>query len=179
LAPLIDNVAAAVAWVTWRQPPPPPELPSHLQEARFRKAFKRNSVRARERQGALVGVRVLDPGRTANAKPSKSPDDVVAGRQSPIPHLRSGHFRRVRIGPRTDFRYEVRWIPPVWVQGDPDRATERLVVRRIPAPASWTQPAPHPQPPLEPSGILQPDGTPAPRLARAVPDEDSLGIDLQ
>ncbi len=141
LAPLVHNVAAAIAWGTWQPPPPAPDLPADPRSRPFRKALKRNSVRMRERQGAVLGVHVLDLGRTvaqAHCNRPDSPHDQPS-RASPIPHLRSGHFRRVRVGPRDRFHYEPRWIPPVWVQGDAAKAAQRLVVRRLPAPAAWAR----------------------------------------
>ena len=30
-------------------------------------------------------------------------------------HLRRGHWRRVRVGPRSDWHYEMRWIPPTMI----------------------------------------------------------------
>jgi hypothetical protein len=140
LAPLVTNVAAAVAWAVWRDPPPPPDLPSHPTPHQLRKALKRNSVRVRERQGALVGVRMLDLARNTARTPRTQRDGPGPGRASPIPHMRSGHFRNVRVGPRNDFHYEPRWIPPTWVKGNLDPADQRLVVRRIPPPATWTHP---------------------------------------
>jgi hypothetical protein len=181
LAPLVGNVAAAIAWGTWREPPPTPDIPPDLSDRQLRKTLKHNSVRVRERQGALVGVHVLDLGRSiARASPRATPDQPAAGRGSPIPHLRSGHFRRVRVGPRASFHYEVRWIPPVWVQGDPDRAAQRLVVRRLPPPPTWTQPPTRPpgpgeQRPALPAHLEQP---PRPLPDRSVTDHDPFGIDL-
>jgi hypothetical protein len=138
LAPLVTNVAAAVAWAVWRDPPPPPDLPSNPTSRQLRKAFKRNSTRVRERQGALVGVRTLDLARNTGRAPRAERDGPGPGRASPIPHMRSGHFRNVRVGPRNDFHYEPRWIPPTWVRGNLDGADQRLVVRRVPPPATWT-----------------------------------------
>jgi hypothetical protein len=184
LGPLADNVAAAVAWALWRRPPSPAEIPPNLPDRQLRKALKHNSVRVRERQGALVGVHVLDLGRTLTHAGSRAEDrqPPAAGRGSPIPHLRSGHFRRVRVGPRASFHYETRWIPPVWVQGDADRAAQRLVVRRLPPPATWTR-----TPGQEPHSIAEP-GRPSPAVAAETPaqpthqqvaSDDSFGIDFQ
>jgi hypothetical protein len=139
LAPLVTNVAAAVAWAVWRESPPMPDLPGHATLRQFRKAFKRNSVRVRERQGAFVGVRTLDVARNAARSPSSDRDRDGPGRASPIPHMRSGHFRNVRVGPRADFHYEPRWIPPTWVRGDLEAVDQRIVVRRIPSPATWVR----------------------------------------
>jgi hypothetical protein len=140
LAPLVSNVAAAVAWALWRDPPPiPPELPRDFTDRQFRKAFKRNSIRVRERQGGLVGIRVLDLARNATRETPTEPEDPGPQRASPVPHMRAGHFRRVRVGPRGDFHYEPRWIAPTWVRGDLDRADQRLVIRRVPSPATWSR----------------------------------------
>jgi hypothetical protein len=144
LGPLVTNVAAAVAWAVWRDPPPPPNLPPDPTARQLRKALKRNSVRVRERQGALVGVRMLDLARNAARTTRPERDSLALGRASPIPHMRSGHFRNVRVGPRDDFHYEPRWIPPTWVKGNLDPADQRLVVRRIPPPATWTHRDPNP-----------------------------------
>jgi hypothetical protein len=176
LAPLVDNVAAAVAWGTWQQPPPAPDLPADPRNRQFRKALKRNSVRVRERQGALLGVHVLDLGRTIDQAHRDSPaaPPQRPSRASPIPHLRSGHFRRVRVGPRDSFRYEPRWIPPVWVQGDADKAAQRLVVRRVPPPAAWEQPRPGVELPSTGGFARQ-----VPPGLRPGPHDGALGIDLQ
>jgi hypothetical protein len=182
LGPLADNVAAAVAWGAWRQPPAIAEIPPDLQHNQLRKALKHNSVRVREREGALVGVHVLDLGRTTPAEPSANDGQPsAAGRGSPIPHLRSGHFRRVRVGPRAAFHYQVRWIPPVWVQGDPDRAAQRLVIRRLPPPAAWTHiPAQDLSGPADGgrSSPANPQEHPRPLLDHPATDHDPFGIEL-
>src|SRR6266536_2836004 len=139
LAPLVTNVAAAVAWAVWRDPPPTPDLPSDPTPRQLRKALKRNSVRVRERQGALVGVRMLDLARNAARGTRTEREGPSTRRASPIPHMRSGHFRNVRVGPRDDFHYEPRWIPPTWVRGDLHSTDQRVVVRRVPPPDTWTR----------------------------------------
>jgi len=144
LAPLVTNVAAAVAWAVWRDPPPTPDLPADPSPRQLRKALKRNSVRVRERQGALVGVRMLDLARNTARTARAEREGPNTHRASPIPHMRSGHFRNVRVGPRNDFHYEPRWIPPSWVRGNLDSADQRLVVRRVPPPATWAQQDPNP-----------------------------------
>jgi len=142
LGPLVTNVAAAVSWAIWRDPPSTPDLPANPTSRQLRKALKRNSVRTRERQGALAGVRVLDLARNAaRARTAPAdPDGPRSHRASPVPHLRSGHFRNVRVGPRDGFHHEPRWIPPTWVRGNLDSTDQRLVVRRLPPPAVWAQP---------------------------------------
>ncbi len=103
LGPLVTNVAAAVAWAIWREPPSTPDLP-------------------------------------ANPTSRQDPDGPRSRRASPVSHLRSGHFRNVRVGPRDGFHHEPRWIPPTWVRGNLDSTDQRLVVRRVPPPAVWAQP---------------------------------------
>src|SRR6266542_1118506 len=84
LAPLVTNVAAAVAWAVWRDPPPTPDLPSDPTARQLRKALKHNSVRVRERQGALVGVRTLDLARnSARAAPATTSTTNHAGSHPP------------------------------------------------------------------------------------------------
>ncbi len=182
LGPLVDNVAAALAWAPWRQPPPPPSIPTEPTSRSLRKALRRNAIRVRERHGALVGVRVLDLGRSlAHTGQTEPVADHGRQRASPIPHLRSGHFRHVRVGPRASFHYEVRWIPPVWVQGDTDRAAQQLVVRRIPPPATWAKSSaqqlrgPGEQGRPVPAHLEEP---PRPLPGHPVTDHDPFGIDL-
>jgi hypothetical protein len=186
LAPLVTNVAAAVAWAVWREPPPTPDLPADPSPRQLRKALKRNSVRVRERQGALVGVRTLDLARNTARTPRAERDGPSTQRASPIPHMRSGHFRNVRVGPRNDFHYEPRWIPPTWVRGDLDDAEPRLVVRRVPSPATWAsrEPTPagqrvereHPNPRLQAGGPPPPPAAepPPPTLGRDDPFQPGL-----
>ena len=191
LAPLVTNVAAAVAWAVWRDPPPTPDLPSDPTARQLRKALKHNSVRVRERQGALVGVRTLDLARNSARAARADRDGPGLRRASPVPHMRSGHFRNVRVGPRNDFHYEPRWIPPTWVRGDLDSADQRLVIRRVPQPATWAlreptaagrrlggaDPEPRPQaagpPPPTAAGPPARDPTPP-----ALPHDDPFEPDL-
>ena len=186
LAPLVTNVAAAVAWAVWRDPPPTPDLPADPSPRQLRKALKRNSVRVRERQGALVGVRTLDLARNTARTPRAERDGPTTHRASPIPHMRSGHFRNVRVGPRNDFHYEPRWIPLTWVRGDLDGADQRLVVRRVPPPATWTQPEPpsagrsvqgeHPEPRPQAAGPPPPPAAEPPPPALGPDDPFQPGL---
>jgi len=141
LAPLVTNIAAAVAWGAWQPPTAPLPLPDDPTSKQWRKAIKRGAFRRREPRGDAVSVHVIDLARTATrARSPQEPGQATAtpGRASPIPHLRGGHFRRVRVGPRDDWRYQVRWIAPTLVRGD-QPSTERLVVRRLPPPPARTQ----------------------------------------
>jgi hypothetical protein len=141
LAPLVSNVAAAVAWGAWQPPTTPLPLPDDPASRQWRKAVKRGVFRRREPRGDAVGVHVIDLERTAaHARHRPDPEWHAArpSRHAPVPHLRGGHFRRVRIGPRNDWHYQVRWIAPTLVRGD-QPATERLVVRRLPPPPARNQ----------------------------------------
>ncbi len=142
LAPLVTNIAAAVAWGAWQPPAAPLPLPDP-ESRQWRKAVKRGVFRRREPPGDAVGVHVLDLGRTpTQTRHIPDPGETTtASRNSPIPHLRGGHFRRVRVGPRNDWNYDVRWIAPTLVRGD-QPAGERLVIRRLPPPPAWNR-TPH------------------------------------
>jgi hypothetical protein len=56
-----------------------------------------------------------------------------SGRPSPATHLRRGHWRRQRVGPRHAWRYEPRLIPPVLVNPGAGPG-EHVTVYRLPAP---------------------------------------------
>lgn len=44
-------------------------------------------------------------------------------------HVRRGHWRRQRIGPRTDWHYEIRWVSPAWVTaGGPGEPPDHVYV---------------------------------------------------
>jgi hypothetical protein len=134
LAPLVTNIAAAVAWGAWQPPATPLPLPDP-DSKQWHKAVRRGVFRRREPRGNAVGVHVLDLGRTPTQS-RQSPESggtTGASRSSPIPHLRGGHFRRVRVGPRNDWHYDIRWIAPTLVRGD-QPVPDRLVVRRLPPP---------------------------------------------
>ncbi len=176
-----------MAWGAWREPPQAPDIPADPRHRALHKALTHNAVRVRERRGALVGVRVLDLGRSLarGGQAAVAHDQPPARRASPVPHLRSGHFRRVRVGPRASFHYEIRWIPPVWVQGDTDRAAERLVVRRLPPPATWSQaPSRQPRPAIVGDERAFPTGPAADRPPphdhdlRQGPHDDPFDIDI-
>jgi hypothetical protein len=125
---------------------------------------------SRPPRGDAVGVHVLDLGRTSTVRhAAMEPTTGTAGRHSPVPHLRGGHFRRVRVGPRQEWHYEVRWIAPTLVGGEqPD--PNRLVVRRLPAPLMGGQERGGREQPIlregfqpEPRPFLGPSGPDHPR----------------
>jgi hypothetical protein len=136
LRPLVDSLAAAVSWGDWQAPRVDLDLPQDPGSRQWRKAVRRGVFRRREPQGAALGVRVIDLERSVVR--AAGLQHLKQGRASPRPHVRIGHYRRVRVGPRSDWHYEIRWIPPVGVLGyDLDTVDpNRLVVHRLPPPPS-------------------------------------------
>lgn len=108
------NATAALAFARWNQPPAV-EVAGALGSTRRRKALRRARVRTAARGGALAGVRVIDVADGGGSAPSDGGGE--AARRPPSPHLRRGHWRRVRVGPRDGWRYEARWVPPTVVGG--------------------------------------------------------------
>ena len=47
-------------------------------------------------------------------------------------HVRRGHWRRVRCGPRSDWHYEVRWIPPTSVGRSWTEGSDRVYILPFP-----------------------------------------------
>jgi hypothetical protein len=130
LAPLVTHLALAVQWGSWQQPPGQLGLPPDPGSRAWRKATNTGRFRREERRGALIGVRVLDTERTRSAGRATTTE---GRRASPAAHLRRGHWRRVRVGPRTAWYYEGRWIPPTVV--NPGGAPmPGLPVYRLPLP---------------------------------------------
>jgi len=180
LAPIVHTVAAAVAWGGWRPPARSLDLPDPSESRQWRKLARRNAFRTRERRGAAVGVHVIDLERSlarAHGAPRPPPHDP-AQRASPRPHDRRGHSRRVRVGPRDDWRYEERWIPPVRVRGTTRQLAPPLIVRRLPPPPSRSpSPVPdraRPEPPDHPTPAVHHGGSPRARPGEA-PDQDLAG----
>lgn len=109
LSDTITNLAAALAWASWTTPETTP-LPANRPTA---------TNARQERQGLLGGVRVLSLTRAStpdDTKASARSEDSGTGRRV-SPHLRRGHWRRARVGPRADWdgTYRNAWIPPTVV----------------------------------------------------------------
>jgi hypothetical protein len=130
LAPIVHNIAAAVAWGSWREPQQTLELPDDVTSKAFRDALRRGQFRRREPSGAAVGVHVIDvaPPRQASSNHGSS------SHASPVTHLRRGHSRRQRVGPHDDWRYETRWISPVLVNPSYAPGPGGVTVYRLPDP---------------------------------------------
>jgi hypothetical protein len=117
----------------------------------------------------MIGVHVIDLQRSlASGQPSAQPGGEAFGqRASPRPHDRRGHSRRVRIGPRDAWHYELRWIPPVRVLGGRPQLAPPLIVRRLPAPSGLSDRPLSDQPlrPLErPTLAVSPEGLAGPGI---------------
>jgi hypothetical protein len=132
LRPLVENLAAAVAWGDWQPPVGGFELPADAGSSEFRRAINRGVFRRQEPRGVFGGVRVLDAPKMFRRL---ADDDVqgAAGHRSPATHLRRGHWRRQRVGPRDSWRYEPRFIAPVVVNPGAGRSDE-VKVYRLPLP---------------------------------------------
>jgi hypothetical protein len=129
------NLAAATAWGHWHPPEAPLELPDDPASSEFRHAVRRGRFRRREPGGAAAGVRVLDVGRMHTPAPQAG----SGTHSSPVTHLRRGHWRRQRIGPRDGWRYEPRWIPPVVVNPGGEEGSQ-VTVYRLPVPPDTEAP---------------------------------------
>lgn len=129
---LVENTAALVSWGDWRDPGEF-DLPEDPASREFRKALNKGAFRRAERSGAPGHVRVLDIERTASRSGSSSPTGRTVA-----PHLRRGHWRRSRIGPRDDWEhhrtYRRNWISPSWVNAYLGENPEPRVYRVKPHP---------------------------------------------
>jgi hypothetical protein len=145
LAPLVANIAAAVAWASWRTEPPL-ALPAR-DSKHWRKAVRTSQFRKLEPRGAAAGVRVLD----VTSRTVSRTNNASAAGGSPVTHRRRGHWHRVRVGPRQDWHHEWRWYHDMVVNPD-GRADTRLRVYRLPTPAEGPSPQPPPTvtPPASP-----------------------------
>lgn len=135
LEPLVLNLAAAVAWGSWTPPDRGLELPDDARSPAFRDALRRGVFRRLEPRGAAAAVRVLDAAKMAQRTRSETKTGMA--HSSPATHLRRGHWQRYRVGPRRDWHYEPRWVPPVVVNpaGQPGRS---VTVFRLPLPPDST-----------------------------------------
>lgn len=140
---LTDNLIAGIRWLPWTQNEPL-DLPDP-DTKEWRKATNRGVFRRREPRGGALGVNVIDIDRTQ--KPAgNTGTSQPAARSSPHTHLRRGHWRRNRVGPRDDWTYKLSWIAPLVVNPG-GNADQRLTVYRLPNPDLH-----EPQPANDPAG---------------------------
>lgn len=112
---MLGSVAAAVSFGEWRTPPA--ELPDFPVDTReFRRALRANRMHKAVQNGGVGRVHVLDLSSIQPRGEGASNNNGTA-RHSQVTHLRRGHWRRVRVGPKTNWKYEGRWIAPVVVKG--------------------------------------------------------------
>lgn len=131
LQPLVANLAGAVAWGDWTPPERSLPLPEDPTAPAFREALRRGAFRRLEPRGAVAGVRVLDTRSMFQRRSPAAAADRAGG--SPAAHLRRAHWQRYRVGPRDDWQYEPKWIPPILV--NPGAAgSQRITVYRLPIP---------------------------------------------
>jgi hypothetical protein len=101
LAPALGNIDAAVCWAGWD---PTDDSPPEVRHTRRRRARRTQPANAAAQPVVIKSARrVRRVGRG------------VGG--ATAPHQRRGHWRRQRIGPRDEWHYEPRWIPPTIVGG--------------------------------------------------------------
>lgn len=134
LRPLALNLAAAVSWGAWTPPRPPIDLPSEPGSKPWRKAVNTGAFRRVERAGAFAAVRVLDLDRTSRRGRPNNAQPGEATRVRPRAHDRRGYWNFYRCGPRDQWHYEGRWIPPRRINPDVGELVPGRPVYRLPVP---------------------------------------------
>lgn len=116
----LESVTAVVAWGDWV-----PDAPIVIRNRGKLRRMKAAGIDL----SRLGPVRCLDSRRVIGQR-TQEPERTHA---SPVTHIRRGHFRRQRVGPRSEERHELRWIPPTIVNpgGIPD---DRPTVVTLPRP---------------------------------------------
>ncbi|MHB1762662.1 MAG: hypothetical protein ACYCS4_07985 [Acidimicrobiales bacterium] len=130
-AHLAHGTAACLAWGHFRDTPSPPDrLPSPEDRRGWDEVAKRSKWRHAVERGSLLGLRILDIQSVSDHPDhhSSSASNVPADRHI-APHLRRGHWRNVRVGPRSNWHYEARLITPTWVHGRSPAARSVVVLR--------------------------------------------------
>lgn len=118
----LEAVTAVVAWGDWI-PDAPLVVANRSKLRRLRMAGIDLS--------ALGPVHVLDARRHTSLGEERG--DAVGTHASPATHIRRGHFRRQRVGPRDELRSELRWIAPTIVNpGGQPSARETVLTLRPP-----------------------------------------------
>lgn len=128
-APLAQNAAAVASWGAWTPPLTDELITPDLELSTIKDAINRGVFRRKEASGRFHGTHVIDVGRTNHGHTGHT----HTGR-TVTPHLRCGHWRRARCGPRYDWHYEGRWIGPVLVNADAATDDIKPAVYRLPEP---------------------------------------------
>jgi hypothetical protein len=143
LAPLVHNLAAAVAWGPWKAPEEQTKpIPDNIDD--LEPLLNTGWLRRAVRNPANLGVRVIDVSKTRQSS-SQSAGEPSGRHVSP--HLRRGHWRSVRVATRspagqiigdvhglhdTDWHYEGRWVPPTMVNAGAASTDQSMRVYTIP-----------------------------------------------
>lgn len=135
----VANLATALAVSDWHVPGSggEAEVPADPRSPAFRKAVRKPSFPEHEATGAAGGVRVLTlptPPDEDEEQPEPEQDAPRDGSGRPLrTHLRRGHWKRVRVGPRTDWQYRSVLILPTVVNAAAQN-WRGVVVYRVPEP---------------------------------------------
>lgn len=101
-ASVAANAASIVSWGSWNEPDLSQAVSPVMAPADVRHVVRRGAFRRRSWSGIALGAHTIDLGRTFEGRSGVTTGSTVA------PHLRRGHWRRVRLGPRADWQYEGR-----------------------------------------------------------------------
>lgn len=124
---VVNLLASIICWGDWTAPE---QVTLDVTADRAaRRQIRKGKLRRLEEAGGLAGVLILDATRRTSGR-GRDNDGTHA---SPITHVRSGHFKRVAVGPREEQRREIRWIAPTVVNPQ-GVGTNRIRVYRLPAP---------------------------------------------
>jgi hypothetical protein len=115
LKPMLENIAAAVCWGGWSGDIEPPSI------RRRTRPLGRDAVEDRAQRPDIHEVSIRAP------KNVRYDSDVSGSRRAAF--IRRGHWRRSRIGPRTDWEYKWVWIAPTYVGGVAPTDSPRTVYR--------------------------------------------------
>ncbi len=125
---VVRNAASIVSWGAWEAPDPSAVLDLDASPSAVRNQVRRGAYRRRAASGSALGAHVIDLGRSS-VSPSVTAFPSTGGMAT---HLRRGHWRRVRAGPRAEWHYEGRWIAPTVVNSATGDAPD--VLYRLPPP---------------------------------------------
>jgi hypothetical protein len=139
----VANLATALAVSEWHVPNGASDdtpLPADPSTPAFRKAVRKPTFPEHEASGAAGGVRVLTlPAAPADDEPMSQPEPAETSEKSEEErrrlrtHLRRGHWKRVRIGPRDDWTYRNVLILPTVVNAA-EQSWRGVAVYRLPEP---------------------------------------------